>query len=121
MSEPRTPAEEILRVLEPDEHIEAVSFGRWGGFGEEPSWADESPPKITPEVMGRPMLWGEAARLLDDPRWRIAGDYGLEETFALWIWTNRRVLFVGCYDGATWLAGVPRNPTEGMPRLVGGG
>jgi hypothetical protein len=36
------------------------------------------------------------------------------------LWTNNRVYFPACYDGAEWVASVPRNPCAERVDHVGG-
>ena len=36
-------------------------------------------------------------------------------------WTRTRVLFPACYDGAEWVASVPRNPCGETTEHIGGG
>lgn len=65
--------------------------------------------------------WDEVKAQLD---YEYDAGYGCEDCHALWIWTPTRVLFICCYDGSTWVSGVPRNPTPGgnyTPGFYGGG
>ena len=54
-------------------------------------------------------------------KWSYNGGYGGEECPPTTIWTDKRVIFVCCYDGSTWLQSVPRNPTNHNPSFCGGG
>jgi hypothetical protein len=47
-------------------------------------------------------------------------DYGSPEGPCFTAWTQNRVLFPVCYDGAGFVASVPRNPTDEETRHVGG-
>jgi len=122
MTEARTPAEEILRVLEPDEHIEAVVLGEWRGYHPEmdpiEDLLDGTEPTLPEDKVGVPLGWGEARPLLEG-EWTFENDYGSPDCFAVYVWTDRRVIFVVVYDGATCLDSVPRHPTEGLPRMFG--
>ena len=47
--------------------------------------------------------------------------YGTSRGARFTLWTARRVYFPAVYDGAEWVASVPRNPSVlGDPRHVGG-
>lgn len=107
---------EILDYLEEGEVVEAITLG-------------EDLTRLFPysnsETMNRGYVKGkvysfeQAKEFMLD--WEIAGGYGGEEVIYFYAWTNKRVLFIGCYDGATWLTSVPRNPTQCFPHSVGGG
>jgi hypothetical protein len=58
------------------------------------------------------------------PRWDREFDagYGGVEGDPFVAWTNTHVVFGVCYDGAEWLAKLPRNPDEDSePQHFGGG
>jgi hypothetical protein len=46
--------------------------------------------------------------------------YGGEEGKSFTAWTENRVYFPACYDGAEWVASVPRNPCDEATGHVGG-
>lgn len=62
--------------------------------------------------------WEDVAELLD---YTYDTGYGGVECHAITAWTPTRVLFVGCYDGSSWVQSVPRNPIKHVPITVGGG
>ena len=68
---------------------------------------------------GKVMSFKDAKPFLLD--WRISGSFGGEEVIYFYAWTNFRVLFIGCYDGSTWLTSIPRNPIDCEPYSTGGG
>lgn len=41
--------------------------------------------------------------------------YGGADCFPMYAWTQSRVYFIAEYDGATWLAWLPRNPIDTNP------
>ena len=47
--------------------------------------------------------------------------YGGEEGHPFTAWTETRVYFPVCYDGAEWCASVPRNPNGHPTHHIGGG
>lgn len=47
--------------------------------------------------------------------------YGGEEGSPFTLWTNNRVYFPVCYDGAEWVGSAPRNPCNESCRHFGGG
>jgi hypothetical protein len=109
--------DELIEALQPGEQVEAVLFGHW----DDSDW-DESPvePGGVPREMRGVLLTLEQARPLMQS-WNIRGGYGCAECYALNVWTDRRVLFITQYDGATTLDYVPRNPTACIPAIFGGG
>ena len=48
------------------------------------------------------------------------GGYGGSEGRPFTLWTTGRVYFPAVYDGAEWVASVPRNPCEEATSHVGG-
>jgi hypothetical protein len=48
-------------------------------------------------------------------------DYGTAEGCPFTLWTTKRVYFPAAYDGAEWVASVPRSPCDEKTRHVGGG
>lgn len=46
--------------------------------------------------------------------------YGGEEGCGFTLWTKKRVYFPACYDGAEWVASVPRAPSGEKTWHVGG-
>lgn len=91
------------------EEVEAVCFGEFGWNG----YAEPIPQPIQEEHRGKLLTW-EAARPLMRS-WQFSGGFGAPETYNTYIWTNRRVLFVHEYDGATHLDALPRHPIPTMP------
>lgn len=126
---------DLMSFLNEGEQVEAIVFGPWGwssappegqpwehGFGEhgEPDIIGEpptAPPPVPFEVRGRPLTIEQAEPYMNG--WSFRGGYGRAECYAIWAWTNRRVIAVSTYDGATSLFAVPRNPCEGMPTMAG--
>ncbi|MEM9286779.1 MAG: hypothetical protein AAGA36_00425 [Pseudomonadota bacterium] len=117
--------EELEDALEPDEHVEAVIFGTWGwsympANGEEFSAGyGEKQPILPLENRLTLLSWEQAKPLMQD--WRFSGGYGSPESYATYVWTNKRVFFVVQYDGSTSLESVPRAPTALEPEMFGGG
>lgn len=52
---------------------------------------------------------------------RYDDGFGHTDCPAVTAWTEDRVIFIACYDGATWVTHVPRNPVGHTPQMVGGG
>ena len=100
--------------LDVGETVEAIVFGAWGWGGfEEPE-----PSHVPVEKRGVVLSWAEAEPLLHG--WEFDGGYGAPECYAVYIWTNRRVIWVTQYDGATGLDSAPRNPVDIVPGMPGG-
>lgn len=105
--------DEIIEFLEDKEEIENIVFNT--NYFTEDIWDFYLPKKYIGSLLSlkeaRPYLYG----------WKIGGGYGGEEVIPFYIWTNKRILFIGCYDGSTWLTSVPRHPKACQPDTVGGG
>jgi hypothetical protein len=58
---------------------------------------------------------------LDDAALEVAFDAGYGGTAGqpFTLWTAGRVYFPGCYDGAEWVASVPRHPCDEATEHVG--
>jgi len=69
-------------------------------------------------VQGVLLSWEEARIVLD---YEYDKSYGRIDCHAIYAWTATKVLFIGQYDGATWVASVPRKPSRGVPEFEGGG
>ena len=52
--------------------------------------------------------------------WQIFNGYGAPQAYAMYVWTNQRVLWITQYDGSTHLDGMPRNPEAVVPEMPGG-
>jgi hypothetical protein len=99
--------DDLLRKLQDGEEVEAIMFGNWG-------WGDDENIQAVPEDKKGVVLTLEQARPYMNG-WSFNGGYGSPECYATYIWTNRRVLWVTQYDGATGLSSAPRNPPSGAP------
>ena len=76
-------------------------------------------PKIIPsEAVGEVMPFNDAKQYLE--RFDCYHGVGYPRTYAFYVWTEKSVIFVATYDGATWLEKVPRNPCSVLPKLIGG-
>lgn len=79
---------------------------------------------ITQEMKERGESWDDVVAMttthaeLDD---RFDAGYGGTNGCSFTLWTSRRVYFPGCYDGAEWVASVPRDPCDEATVHVGGG
>lgn len=51
---------------------------------------------------------------------RFDNGYGTPHGPVFTAWTQNRVLFPVCYDGAEWVSSVPRNPSSEETEHVGG-
>lgn len=66
---------------------------------------------------GKVVKWSAARPLLD---YSYRSGFGGTDCHPIHLWTPTSVVFVAAYDGSTWLASVPRNPTDSEPVHVGG-
>jgi len=115
MTETKNAYNDLMRVLEEGEIVEAIVFGEfgWSGFGEE----DINNP-IPKDKIGVVMTIEEAKPLMDG--WSYFGGYGSPDCYATNVWTNQRIIWVTQYDGSTNLDSAPRNPKDGVPDMPGG-
>jgi len=122
--------EELLAFLTEGEQVESLVFGNFGhDNGSELYWDDyeweqwgECPSVKNPierENIGKIMSLETAKPYMQG--WRFEHDMGGLNCYGMYIWTNKRIIWVGKYDGATWLSSAPRNPIECRPLMSGGG
>lgn len=106
--------QELMEYMEEGEVVEAIVFGKWGwdGYREPkdiPIQKDMQGIVLTPE-QAKPLMKG----------WTFHCGHGAPQSYAVNIWTNKRVFWVTQYDGATTLDSAPRNPTAYIPEMPGG-
>jgi hypothetical protein len=121
---------DLMAYLEPEETVEAVVFGNWGGYEyNEPqstpvgNWGeygyDEPQPQPIPNDKKGVILSLDEARPLM-LGWRFKNNFGAcAACYAVRIWTNKRVVWVTQYDGATTLDSSLRNPAPCHPDIPG--
>lgn len=103
---------------EPIEGIVIGAFG-WGSIDDEPGEAyGESQHSVPLGMRGCVLPWEQARPLLD---YGYDSGYGAPGCHKVTAWTATQVIFVGTYDGATWVTSVPRHPGAHDPKMVGGG
>jgi len=104
---------ELLDEMEVGEEIEAIVFGDWGwgGYGET---FDAIPSVVKYKILAPE----DAAPYMEG--WSFYGGYGSPDCYAVYVWTNKRVLWVTQYDGATGLDSAHRNPIDCKPDMPGG-
>ena len=91
-----TAYESILTILDNDETVEAVLIISHANL----LTLDEAKPYLI--------------------KWTIDRNGFIAATSPFYVWTNKNIIFVVEYDGATWLEKVPRNPsTDHMPIMAG--
>lgn len=93
-----------------DEQIEAVVIGEmgWDGYHEEGKEVSRK---------GEILSATEAHERLS---YEYDRGYGAPDCHSVYVWTEKRVVFVSQYDGSTGLCSLPRNPTAEMPGMPGG-
>jgi len=111
---------DLMDKLDAEESVEAIAFGNWGWDWEdgEPGYGEPDPPPVPFDKRGIILSLEEARPLMQT--WSFYGGYGSPECYAVYIWTNERVIWVTQYDGATMLSSAPRNPIACMPVMPGG-
>jgi len=99
---------ELNDYLLEDETVEGIVFGDWGG------WVTKETEALVPlsqryKVLSleeaEPMMFG----------WSFYGGFGSPDCFPSVVWTDKRVISVVEYDGATGLSSFPRNPINHEP------
>ena len=106
--------EELTEYLEDGEVIQGIVFGAfgWDGFGE------PQPPLVPSNKRGVVLSFEEAKPYMVG--WSFYGGFGHPKCYACYIWTDKRVIWVTQYDGATNLDSAPRNPINIVPDMSGG-
>lgn len=67
---------------------------------------------------------GKVYQFIGNEHWldiRFDSGHGGEDQPPMYLWTEDFVIVVSCYDGATGLEKVNRNPVDCNPRSIGGG
>lgn len=105
--------DDLIEFLNADETVEGIVFGDWGwgGFGE-----PENLP-LPSDKKGVVMSLAESRPYMEG--WSFYGGYGSPECYAVYIWTNQRVIWVTQYDGSTELDCAPRSPIACIPVMPG--
>ena len=107
-------AEQLSDNLLLGERVEAVVFGDFSDWDE-----SEGTDLIPPYKRGVLLTFDEALGLMTGWSLDMEREDFMPGRFT--VWTDQRILFVGCYDGSHWITSMPRNPTPFMPHAVGGG
>ena len=120
--------EDVVEFLREGEKVEAIVFGAWG-WGSEPEegdlWEfgykepgeDDGVPLVPFGLRGRMMSLSKAKPYMEG--WSFYGGHGAPECYAVYIWTDQRVIWVTQYDGSTMLDDAPRNPQSVLPEMPG--
>lgn len=111
----KTFADEIIEEAGGEPILGVVLSGGRGWLSE---YREDTPNRTPVELAYKLIDWPTAQPLLD---YDYDRGYGSEDCHAVTAWTPSKVIFVGCYDGATWVTSVPRNPQDCVPSMVGGG
>ena len=84
-------------------------------IGDPPFCADDIP-KLDIQF-NKLLKWDDVKDLL---HYKFDDSFGSEECHPITVWTTTKVMFIGYYDGSTWITTVPRNPCDDIPQFVGG-
>ena len=118
MTEPREKEKnaytDLLGFLEEGELVEAIVFGPWGWNGYE----EPDPVPVPHELFDEPLKLEDAKQYMRG--WSFYSGFGSPQSYAVYIWTNRRIIWVTQYDGSTRLDSAPRNPIKIRPYMPGG-
>ncbi len=106
--------ENLKETLEKDEVIEGISFGGWGWGG----YRESNPPLVPKDKQGVVLSEDEAKPLMVG--WELYSGHGAPLAYALYVWTNKRVMWLTQYDGATSLDSMPRHPSNCEVHMPGG-
>jgi len=103
--------EELLSKV-PGETVVGIVIGAfgWEAYNEELELAGS--PK------GKVMSLDEAKHFLS---YEYESSYGAPKCHAVTMWTSDSIVFVVQYDGSTGVCSIPRNPTDHIPIMPGGG
>ena len=113
---------EDLEAEAAPEQIESVVIGNFGGrdYADEDDLAygeDRTPLPVPLDKRGVVLPWADARPLLD---FEYDTGFGLPDCYAVYAYTQTRIIFVSQYDGATAIESAPRNPTPCVPVMPGG-
>jgi len=118
-------ASEIEDFCDGAENIESVIVGPFGwSYNNEPDskaygfQRNGSRIPIPQELKNKPQTWDTMRSYLD---YNYDDGFGSPECHAVLVYTDKIVVGVSTYDGATGLFSVPRNPTDWTPIMPGGG
>lgn len=106
--------ERICEYLQDDETPEAIVFGKWQSCSDDLKCI---PYNVIGKIIKIKSLDVVKKYLV---KWDIVDEYGANDVYSFYLWTNKRVIFIVVYDGATWLESVPRNPEDVLPKIFGG-
>ena len=98
--------DELMEELEGGEIVDGIVFGNYGNSG----YGEPEPNPVPEELKGKLLKPEEAKPYMDG--WSFYSDVGAVECYATYIWTNKRVMWITQYDGATNLDSMPRNPCD---------
>lgn len=98
------------------EKILGIVIGEFGGSSMVDLLGSRNP--IKKELRGKVIPWSEARNLLN---YNYDDGFGGKDCHPIVAWTENAVIISGCYDGATWVQAVPRNPIDTRPDFIGGG
>jgi hypothetical protein len=104
---------ELLEFLQDGEVIEGMVFGEWGWGG---NYAEPHPYPVPATFQGTLLTLEDAKPLMDG--WQFDGGFGAAECYPVYVWTNKRIIFVSEYDGATGLRALPRDPEDCYPEFA---
>lgn len=112
-----------IKEMAEGEAVEAVVIGRMGWAsafdGDE---ADDYNHESVPGYLEMPknvvVRWSQARVLLD---YEFNSGFGAPGCQSVYAWTKSWVIGVSQYDGATAPFRIPRNPTNCVPKMPGGG
>ncbi len=111
--------DELNESLDDGEEVECVVFGPWGWNSVNDMESEAPEPQVPPSIMGRRLILSEAEPFLK--AFSFSGGYGSPDSYATWIYTNKKVMWVTQHDGSTGLNTMPRHPIQGqVPYMPGG-
>ena len=106
--------EQLIKFLRPNENVEAIVFGPWGWGCDEIDELVDGP--IPSDKQGLVMSLKSARPLMQSWKFNI-GSFDAPTYYAVYIWTNERVIWAIRTDGFTRLSSVPRNPIQCTPEV----
>jgi hypothetical protein len=116
---------ELVGSMQEGEAVQAIVFGVFGDAeppAEGEDWTlapgEPSPPPVPLDQRGRLLTLTQAEPFMQS--WSFYGGYGGPRCYAVYVWTNRRVIWVQQYAGETWLSDAPRDPVACVPVIHGG-
>jgi len=107
---------DLMAYLNKGENITAIVFGEWGGWDHQIACKEEYTRPVPVDMLNKRMTLAKAKPYLNKD-WSFYGGYGGADCHSIYAWTNKRIIWVSEYDGATSLDSAPLKPCDCKPDM----